>query len=76
MTRRTTAILVVLTSIAQAQDHLVTVSAEGTAAGEGLAARDAALVNAKREAVKQVLEVILAAQDLSPVRPIVKNASE
>jgi hypothetical protein len=57
------------------EEELFSVRAEGYADGIGAGARDAAVANAKREVVEEVIKSLVVSGDLEPLRPMLRNAA-
>ncbi len=57
------------------EEELLTVRAEGVAEGTGASAREMALESARKDAVEQVLRSLVATEDITPLRAILRHAS-
>jgi hypothetical protein len=70
------AFFLVACSLAGGQESAIQVRAEGHAEGLGLAARRAAIENAREEALIRMIQALMATPDLTPIQPILANAGK
>ncbi len=68
-------VLLALVSPAGAQEETIVVRSEGRAEGLGFAARDAAIANAREQALADVLTTLVGAVDLRDYRAVFRNAA-